>query len=212
LKAMRRNDIAPCCVPALMTGVLQPLVTHVFAGLKRQARSAMDAARVAEPTGQISLCEAIIIWLRAVAVQLQRAQPAAFASVGLTLQQASLGSRCRARLELPPEWTPPAADLPSLEELRLLHGSKRELRLSDLFSWLAAYDRRADDTPPRAATSARIPRAQLLPLPPPVLTRTRRAVLAPWKLRAAPARSHSSSATAVASARGARRAPVARLP
>ena len=134
LEAMDRWRIAPVFIPANLTGTLQPLDVHVFAGIKREARAAIDAARLATASGHIPQREAISIWLRVIAVRMERAEPAAFTSVGLAGEQRALGKRCKAALQLPADWHPPAADLPSLEELRLLAGTQRHMHLGPLFA------------------------------------------------------------------------------
>lgn len=169
LRAMHRWNLAPCLVPALLTGVLQPLDVHVFASLKREGRAAMDRARLSAPEGRVSQEDAVSAWLRVIAVRMQRAEPVAFASVGLAGGQKMLGRRCQRALQLPATWTPPAADLPSLEELQLLTGSRKHLYLAYLFNVIA---REPAPAPPAAPAETRLrghlPRGTLLfPAPTP---------------------------------------------
>ena len=163
LRAMHRWNFAPCLIPALMTGVLQPLDVHVFASLKREGRAAMDRARLAAPDGRVSQRDAVSAWLRVIAVRFERAEPVAFASVGLAGRQQQLGQRCKRALELPASWTPPAADLPTLAEMQQLTGSKKHLYLAYFFNVIARDP--APAPPPAAAAArdpARIPRGTLL--------------------------------------------------
>lgn len=163
----------PCIVPAGMTGTLQPLDTHVFAGFKRKAEMRLETRRLHAGDAGLSMRETIEAWLETAAVSFDRAYPAAFAAVGVTLVQGSLGSRCRAALELDDTWRPPPADLPSLRELHLLAGHPRCLPLGWLFSNLVRSDQRRADTdieapiPPASVSSihnrsARMPRGVLL--------------------------------------------------
>jgi len=169
LRAMHRWNFAPCLIPALLTGVLQPLDVHVFASLKREGRGAMDRARLVAPEGRVSQQDAVSAWLRVIAVRMQRAEPVAFASVGLAEGQTMLGRRCERALQLPASWTPPAADLPSLEEMRLLTGSRKHLHLAYFFNVIARDPAPAPPAAPAAPCApGRLPRGTLLfPAPTP---------------------------------------------
>jgi len=122
--------------------------------------------------------------------RIDRAYPAAFAAVGVTQLQGSLGSRCRAALELDDTWLPPPADLPTLRELHLLAGHPRCLPLGWLFSNLVRSDQRRADrdqqepiTPvcdsPMTQRSSTIPRGVLLMRARPTAAATSSALVRP---------------------------------
>jgi len=149
-------------VPARMTHVLQPLDTHVFASLKADGHGQLERARLRSIDGSITNAEATRCWLECIARRMsQRGFPEAFASVGLTRHQASLGVRCRRALSLPEAWAPPMGDLPSLTDLYAVAGRPRRLPIAWMFHLLHAR-RSVSHAPPPPLAVMRAPRPPAL--------------------------------------------------
>ena len=130
IRACAAQKMLPHLVPGLMTHLLQPLDTHVFAAFKGAGRDRQESARLTTSDGSLSSKAALRCWLDAIVARMStRGFPEAFASVGLTHEQARLGARCRLGLGLVEGWTPPTADLPSLADLHSLIGTQRRLPL-----------------------------------------------------------------------------------
>ena len=217
IRACAAQKMLPHLVPGLMTHLLQPLDTHVFAAFKGEGRDRQESARLTTSDGSLSRTAAIRCWLDTIVARMStRGFPDAFASVGLTHEQARLGARCRFGLGLDETWTPPGADLPSLADLHALVGTQRCLPLGWLFHRL-----RPDKPVPVVSTVRRLPRAhRLLSAPPQTswLSRLRKRPrpiasdspeIQPWRMAKAPSASSGARppapfrrhATAIAMAR-----------
>lgn len=165
IRSCAAHKMLPHLVPGLMTHLLQPLDTHVFAAFKGEALYRHEKARLSTADGSLSNMDAIRCWLDTIVARMStRGFPEAFASVGLTHEQSCLGARCRLGLALEEGWTPPAPDLPSLVELHALVGTQRRLPLGWLFHRLVAKNAAF----PRMVRCVRpLPRVQCLPPEPP---------------------------------------------
>lgn len=55
IRACRDSGVVPIIVPPKTTGILQPLDTHVFAGVKRLLRQKYDEERIASFRGEVNM-------------------------------------------------------------------------------------------------------------------------------------------------------------
>ena len=135
IRGCTAHKILPHLVPGLMTHLLQPLNTHLFASFKGETRDRQERARLTSTDGSVNHSKAIRCWLDTTVARMStRDFPEAFASVGLAHEQTRQGARCRVALAaLAERWTPRAPDLPSLADFHALVETQRRLPLGWLF-------------------------------------------------------------------------------
>ena len=130
-----RSGVILHILPAGLTHIMQPLDTHVFAGLKAEFRQQLAFQRLSTADGSLPADAIVQCWVSCICEKMtRRGFLHAFASVGLRNGQANLGSRIRRELQLPAAWCPPTAALPTLPQFHALVGRVRVLPLGWWFS------------------------------------------------------------------------------
>ena len=114
-----RNNLHLHLVPAHMTGLLQPLDTHVFLPLKRRLRAEHHKVQLLSATGQVSTLQSLEILCNAItAVVTGGLWSVAFRKCGLSGQQREVSLLVRQRLRWDDGVPVIGADPPSLAQLQ----------------------------------------------------------------------------------------------
>jgi len=138
-RAAARAGVHLHFVPGNMTGALQPLDVYVFSQFKKLLRAKYEAACVESASGEATYIDVVRMTFACVD-EVLRGQPwrEAFRGCGFGDAQRGLGKRLRRRLQWIDSTPIAGADLPRLEELRLVWHSGREIPIGWLFNLCTA--------------------------------------------------------------------------